>query len=433
MHSWTTIIALVVVFIFAVEFRPLDYFMTTYLTSPRLNITLSQATDELAHLRDYSNILSILVITIITDYLLYKPVLLFNVFCGILFYVNLVMLPNFIRLKVFELFGAFFIPHEVVYLSYLFARVHDKRYYQATSGLARTAMLLGKFCSSVFAQTLLFTRGKSYVKDLPCFTLGSVVFAFVWASFLPPVRRRNYKDDVIAKLMVNNNNEQSTTMNEKLQPSSKSISRQMWKNLNESYKNLIVLKWSIWYCLGLVGYMIINMSFLSHEFGENEQVNGVVESLTMLIGAVSSYKIGVRRVNWELKCNAFIGSGTLILGMCVIFCYFHQQMLSVQLSYILFGSLIQAMFVISWSEIAKQLKNKCYALIMCFNTFISLVVLLCYKELFIRGNIFQINIPEQVLLFGSTYIIIGIIYLIPCGIEFKRSLENSCSVYDVSY
>jgi thiamine transporter 2/3 len=76
-------------------------------------------------------------------------------------------------LKVFELFGAFFIPHEVVYLSYLFARVHDKRYYQATSGLARTAMLLGKFCSSVFAQTLLFTRGKSYVKDLPCFTLGS--------------------------------------------------------------------------------------------------------------------------------------------------------------------------------------------------------------------------------------------------------------------
>jgi hypothetical protein len=26
------------------------------------------------------------------------------------------------------------------------------------------------------------------------------------------------------------------------------------------------------------------MSFLSHEFGENEQVNGVVESLTMLIG-----------------------------------------------------------------------------------------------------------------------------------------------------
>lgn len=68
----------------------------------------------------------------------------------------------------------------------------------------------------------------------------------------------------------------------------------------------------------------------------------------LFIGAVSSYKIGVRQVNWELKSNAFIGSGTLILGMCVIFCYFHQQILSIQLSYILFGSLIQAMFVISW-------------------------------------------------------------------------------------
>lgn len=76
-------------------------------------------------------------------------------------------------MKVFELFGAFFRPHEVVYLSYLFARVYDKRYYQATSGLARTAMLLSKFSSSVFAQTFLFTRGNSYVKNLPCFTLGS--------------------------------------------------------------------------------------------------------------------------------------------------------------------------------------------------------------------------------------------------------------------
>lgn len=42
MHSWTTIIALVVVFAFAIEFRPLDHFMITYLTGPRVNITISQ-------------------------------------------------------------------------------------------------------------------------------------------------------------------------------------------------------------------------------------------------------------------------------------------------------------------------------------------------------------------------------------------------------
>lgn len=62
-------------------------------------------------------------------------------------------------------------------------------------------------------------------------------------------------------------------------------------------------------------------------------------------GAISSYKIGVRRVNWTLNGNAFIGSGSSILGICLISCYFHQNMLSIQLSYILFGALIQAMFV----------------------------------------------------------------------------------------
>lgn len=34
-----------------------------------------------------------------------------------------------------------------------------------------------------------------------------MVFAFVWASFLPPVRRNNYKDDVHGELVAQNNNE----------------------------------------------------------------------------------------------------------------------------------------------------------------------------------------------------------------------------------
>lgn len=57
-------------------------------------------TDELTRLGDYSSIIAIIVILTVTDYLLYKPVMLFNVFCGILVYANLVMLPNLIRLKV---------------------------------------------------------------------------------------------------------------------------------------------------------------------------------------------------------------------------------------------------------------------------------------------------------------------------------------------
>lgn len=62
-----------------------------------------QATDELTRLGDYSSVLAVFVITMTTDYFLYKPVMLFNVFCGILVYVNLVTLPNFVRLKVSEL------------------------------------------------------------------------------------------------------------------------------------------------------------------------------------------------------------------------------------------------------------------------------------------------------------------------------------------
>jgi len=42
MHSWTTIITLVVIFAFSIEFRPLDYFMTSYLASQGVNVTDTQ-------------------------------------------------------------------------------------------------------------------------------------------------------------------------------------------------------------------------------------------------------------------------------------------------------------------------------------------------------------------------------------------------------
>uniref|UniRef100_A0A2S2PS45 Thiamine transporter 2 n=1 Tax=Schizaphis graminum TaxID=13262 RepID=A0A2S2PS45_SCHGA len=440
MRGWTTIIALVVIFAFVIEFRPLDYFMISYLArSQGVNISYIKATDELMRSEDYFNILAVSVIMMITDNLLYKPVILFNVFCGIIVYSNLVILPNFIQLKLVELCMAFFKSYEVVYFSYLFARVQDKRYYQATSGLARTAMLMGKCGSLVFAQVLVIIYGKDYVKELPCYTLGSVVFAFVWALFLSSVKRNSYNnDDVItpiAEFISDNNNEQHNLKKKSLQSKSsvaEHISKRLWRDLNESYKNLIVLKWSIWYCFALVGYVTIKMSSVTHKLGENEQANGIVESLAVFVGAISSYKIGVKRVNWELYGNAFIGSGSSILGICVISCYFHQNMLSIQLSYILFGALIQAMFVTSLSEVARQLKNNCYALVLGFNSFISLILLLCYKEMFIRGNLFKIDVPEQVLFYGGLYILLGTIYLIPCVISFNRRLNNSCPVYDIN-
>jgi len=42
MSSWTTIIALAVIFAFAIEFRPLDHFMTSYLIGQGINTTDTQ-------------------------------------------------------------------------------------------------------------------------------------------------------------------------------------------------------------------------------------------------------------------------------------------------------------------------------------------------------------------------------------------------------
>lgn len=75
------------------------------------------------------------------------------------------------------------------------------------------------------------------------------------------------------------------------------------------------------------------------------------------------------------------------------------------------------------SEIAKQLKNKCYALVLCFNSLVSLLLLLCYKEICVRGNIFKIDIPQQVLTFE----------IYNFYVFFNKFLTQSNSIFFNSY
>ncbi|XP_050440734.1 thiamine transporter 1-like isoform X2 [Adelges cooleyi] len=365
--------------------------------------------------------------------------MLFNTCCGIFVYTSLAMPPSIFQLKVTEWAKSIFMSYDIVYISYMFAKIHDKRFYQVASGLARTAMLVGKLCASIIAQTLVHVSGESY-KQLPCYSLGSMVFAFVWAFFLPPAKRsRSRKEtELKAQLLIaalnNNVPSKMPSINPEVRTED-SAPKRAWRDFNESYTNLTVLKWSVWYCVALTGYNVIKVSYVTREFGgNNQQTNRLVETLTTLIGAICSYKIGVRRVNWELKSNAFIGSGSLILGVCVVFCYFHQQLLSVYLSYALFGVLMQAMIVISLSEMAKPLKNKCYTLVLGFNSFVSVVLVLLFNVAFVRSaEVMKFTASKQLLFYGGMYIVLGTLYLIPCVVSFNRRLKkNNCPIYDVT-
>lgn len=88
------------------------------------------------------------------------------------------------------------------------------------------------------------------------------------------------------------------------------------------------------------------------------------------------------------------------------------------------------LYILYRSEIAKQLKNKCYALVLCFNSLVSLLLLLCYKEICVRGNIFKIDIPQQV----STFEIYNFyVFLIRFYLNKIRHFLISIIFYEIIY
>ncbi|XP_050524066.1 thiamine transporter 2-like [Daktulosphaira vitifoliae] len=438
MRTWKIISILVLVFSFFMELRPLDFYLDEYLTE--MNITTAQINEEIMPIREYGTLLSVLLTLTVTDYLLYKPVMLLNNVCGIFVYISLAVMPDILQLKITEVAMTRITAYsDVAYLSYLFAKIHDKRFYQIASGLVRTGMLTGKLCGSVLAQILTLNGS---LKLLPFYNLGAMVFAFIWSFYMPPARpsrrRRNAKSKQANLISVQVNIIQGASEiknNKSEEIIIKNPLLRAWNDFIESYTNLTVLKWSIWFCLALTCSNVINTKFLTQEFkNTDQQTNRQVETLVTLLSAICSYKIGMRRVNWELKGSTFIGSGSLILGICLVVSYFHQKLLPVYMSYTLFGVLTQVMLVISLSEIAKPLKNKCYALIFGFNSFISVVLMLLINVVFTqRFDVLKfISSKQQLLFYGGMFITIGVTYVVSSIISFnKNRLITKSPIYNI--
>ncbi|CAH0385477.1 unnamed protein product [Bemisia tabaci] len=402
---------------FLKEFRPEDPYITQYLVGPVMNLSKEQVNEEVFPIATYVSTSQLILVFLLTDWLLYKPVVLVNALSGVISQAILIWGRGLKWMQVMEIFYGTMIACEVAYYTYIYAKV-EKQHFQLVTSFMRAACLCGRFLSSISAQIFLLT-GIMTIATLNHLTFGGMMCAFLWALTLPPVkhslyfhRQKSAPKDVAVDLELDRSEEPRTLEGDVVE-SSKSAFEHLWFDFKFAYRNPYVLKWSLWWSLATCGYNQVtsyNQLLWEEVQSDGAYFNGAVEAVYTIISAGASVSIGYLVLDWSEWGELLLGICTLLEGFFLIGSSFATSILPCYFAYVAFGMLYHVMMTISNSEVAKHIRPDSYALIFGVNQYIAL----CLQSLltYVVADKLALNSRPQFIVYGSYFIILGFIFFI---------------------
>ena len=210
------------------EIRPSEPYLTDYLIGPQWkNLTKDSVYDQVYPVWPYSYFGLLVPVFLLTDYLRYKPVIVFEGLAYIATWSLLLWADGVRWMQFMEFCYGIATSTEVAYYTYIYAKVSEDKYKQVSS-YARSTLLFGRFSSGLLSQLLSSFNVLDY-GQLNYISLGSVSVAFIFSLLLPKVNTSIYFHGT------------------------KHPFRGLWQDLKKSYSNPYVVKWSIWVALATCG------------------------------------------------------------------------------------------------------------------------------------------------------------------------------------
>lgn len=147
---------------------------------------------------------------------------------------------------------------EVAYYTYIYSKV-EKEHYQKVSSHTRAAIMAGRFIAAVTSQVLVALDWMDY-RELNYISLAAQVLATVWAVSLPGVQtslyfHRNRKTET--SNLVGGGGSAAETGVEVVTEKSVGAMALLWTHFRSSYRKRKVREWSLWYAMGMCGYLQI--------------------------------------------------------------------------------------------------------------------------------------------------------------------------------
>ncbi|KAL1140407.1 hypothetical protein AAG570_000339 [Ranatra chinensis] len=170
MDAWWKISLLLCCFGVLKEFRPSEPFVTKYFNNPPVNFSIEVINEQIYPVGTYANMVLLVIIFLVTDYLRYKPIIILQGVSGIIVYIMIIVCRDVWAVQLLEVFYGLFMACDVAYYTYTYAKV-DKSHYQTVTGHTRAAYLIGRAISGIVSQVLISSDSISYY-GLNFFTLG---------------------------------------------------------------------------------------------------------------------------------------------------------------------------------------------------------------------------------------------------------------------
>ncbi|XP_076137793.1 thiamine transporter 1 [Alosa pseudoharengus] len=448
--GWAYPTTLLCAYGFFTTVKPLEPFLTPYLTGPDKNLTIEQLTNQIYPVSTYSYLAVLVPVFLLTDWLRYKPVIVFH--CSSLLVTTgmLLWLDSVPQMQATQFFYGVVMASEVAYYSYIYSVV-DLRHYRKATSYCRATQLLGYTVGSVLGQLLVSFGLLSYHYIL-VFTL--VLIALAWGvSWLLPMPQRSMFFHQRVKTQHRSGTEDEEDGND--QPGAASRGRslssssstkssviggagtgtcadppppaepagcvgvlvRLWRDFLQCYSTPGLLRWSLWWALATCGYnQILNYVQVLWEHIEPSSnftvYNGGVEAASSLFGATTAYAIGFTQVDWhqwgELALGSFSGMGGGALYLMV----FSGNIWACYCGYVLFKCLYMLLITIAMFQIAADLSMERYALIFGANNFGALVLQTVITAVVVDSGGLSLDIVTQFIIYGSYFCVIALVFFV---------------------
>ena len=264
-------------------------------------------------------------------------------------------------------------------------------------------------------------------RQLNYLSLTTQILATIWAFTLPNVETSMYFH---RKPLISNDQENSHDENKAMKGMDKinSAFSLIWTHFKTSYTNLQVIQWSIWYALGMCGYLqIISYIQALWEYIDNNPKygiwNGAVEASLTLLGAVVSLLAGYLHSGFlkPITSLAALMVVSLLEGSALFLATFTENLYVCYLGYMLFCILYAFAITVSAAEVAKHISDDSFGLVFGFNTLIALCMQTILTVAVVDQRGFALNPRGQYTVYSCYFIVIGLIYLVFLILEYATN------------
>ncbi|KAK0136424.1 Thiamine transporter 2 [Merluccius polli] len=393
-------------------------------SQPRFEVALDEMlnlTRQVYPVWTYFNILLLVPVLLVTDRLRYKPVVVLQALCNLLAFLLLLVGPPgdvaCARAALFVYSLAW--VADVAYFSYIYSLVSPRRYQRAT-GYVRGAMLLGYAAGATLGQ-LLVSAFAVALRHLAAVSVASLAAALAVAIALPMPQKCLFERETARGAEV-----EGTDAMEDLGCRAWSLRAVRYagralKGLAADcvghYSSVAVVFFSVWFAAGRCGFYqvtsYIQVLWLDKQPQHNfTAYNGAVDAVATLSGAAASLAVGQISLDWAAWGELILGGFTALISVALFLINLTDNIWVSYACFALFKALYMLLTTVCTFQIAKSQSLQRYALVFGLNSFAGTILQTALTGVVINTRSLRLTLSSQFSIYAAYFGVLALLFVV---------------------